>query len=45
MQDGERLTGYYDAATNTFVGVGSRVTTVIRPKNPDKYIANVKGRQ
>jgi filamentous hemagglutinin len=45
MQGGERLTGYYDAASNTFVGVGNRITTVIKPKNPDKYIANVRGRQ
>lgn len=45
MQNGARLTGYYDAASNTFVGVGDRITTVVRPKNPTSYIANVKARQ
>jgi len=45
MQNGSRVTGYYDTAGNTFVGVGDRIATVVRPKNPTSYIANVKARQ
>jgi RHS repeat-associated protein len=38
---GEWRTGYYDPVTNTFVGVGDRVTTVIRPRNAENYISNL----
>ncbi|WP_164881187.1 hypothetical protein [Paenirhodobacter huangdaonensis] len=31
---GEALQGYYDASSNTFVGVGDRITTVVQPRNP-----------
>lgn len=36
--------GYYDKNTNTFVGVGDKITTAINPKNPENYIKNLKER-
>ncbi|WP_207106127.1 DUF6862 domain-containing protein, partial [Rhizobium sp. CFBP 13717] len=45
LEKGKWHDGYYDAKTNTFVGVGDDITTVIKPKNPTKYIANLKARQ
>jgi len=39
------LDGYYDPTTNVFVGVGNRITTVVRPRNPSTYIDNLKARQ
>lgn len=44
VQNGQKLQGYYDAASNTFVGVGDRITTVIRPRNPQNYIDNIRNR-
>lgn len=44
-QNGDILNGFYDASTNTFVGVGNRITTVIRPSNPDNYLNNLRNRQ
>ena len=41
--DGDK-TGYYDAATNTFVGVGEKITTVINPSKPENYIRHLKER-
>jgi len=33
FQNGEKLMGYYHEASNVFVGVGERITTVISPRN------------
>ena len=44
VQNGETLTGYYSSNTNTFVGVGNRITTVIQPSNPANYLRNLMGR-
>lgn len=44
-QNGDILDGFYDPATNTFVGVGDRITTVIRPRNPENYLNNMRNRQ
>ncbi|RRY11828.1 hemagglutinin repeat-containing protein [Brucella anthropi] len=44
-QNGQTLDGYYDPTTNVFVGVGNRITTVVRPRNPSTYIDNLKARQ
>ena len=45
IQNGSVQNGYYDASTNTFVGVGDRITTVIRPKNPENYLNNLRNRR
>ncbi|WP_370446618.1 hemagglutinin repeat-containing protein [Pseudovibrio sp. Ad37] len=45
IQNGRMQNGYYDAATNTFVGVGERITTVIRPRKPENYLNNLRNRQ
>lgn len=45
VQNGQTLQGYYDASSNTFVGVGDRITTVIRPRNPTNYLNNLRNRQ
>ena len=45
VQNGQTLKGYYDASSNTFVGVGDRITTVIRPRNPTNYLNNLRNRQ
>lgn len=45
VQNGQTLHGYYDASSNTFVGVGDRITTVIRPRNPTNYLNNLRNRQ
>jgi len=44
VQNGQTLTGYYEPLSNTFVGVGSRITTVINPSNPSNYLLNLLGR-
>jgi RHS repeat-associated protein len=44
VQNGLPTTGYYDWVSNTFVGVGSRITTVVAPGNPSNYLQNVLGR-
>ena len=44
VQNGESLMGYYDPDTNVFVGVGNRITTVIKPANPANYLRNLMGR-
>jgi hypothetical protein len=41
VQNGETLRGYYDSFTNTLVGVGDRITTVINPSNPSNYLSNL----
>jgi hypothetical protein len=41
VQNGQTLKGYYDATTNTFVGVGNRITTVFHPRSPTNYISNL----
>jgi len=38
-------TGYYDKNTNIFVGAGTKITTVIKPRNSSNYINNLKNRQ
>jgi hypothetical protein len=45
VQNGQTLQGYYDASSNTFVAVGDRITTVIRPSNPTNYLNNLRNRQ
>ena len=44
IQNGQTLTGYYDASTNVFVGVGNRITTIMRPSNPTNYLGNLLAR-
>jgi len=39
VQKGQTLTGYYNALSNTFVGVGQRITTVINPTS--NYVSNL----
>ena len=45
IQNGQTLQGYYDPASNTFVGVGERITTVIKPRNPQTYLDNLRKRK
>ncbi len=45
VQKGDKLKGYYDKNSNTFVGVGNRITTVIKPRNPVSYLNNVRDRK
>ena len=45
VQNGETLQGYYDPATNLFVGVGDRITTVKNPKNPKNHLENLRARK
>jgi hypothetical protein len=44
VQNGQALTGYYNPLSNTFVGVGQRITTVVNPTNPSNYLSNLLGR-
>jgi hypothetical protein len=43
LQNGEALTGYYNPLSNTLVGVGQRITTVINPRNPSNYLFKLVG--
>jgi hypothetical protein len=44
IQNGVAQTGFYDVVTNTFVGVGRTITTVMNPGNPANYLANLVSR-
>jgi len=48
-QRGDPRIGYYNQEDNVFVSTAQdktkRIVTVIKPRNPENYIKNVKSRQ